>query len=161
MEELKNEQIIQILLSVADPDESCASNKYCQVLFASQLVEHVVAQRPDLLPEVVALCCSFDGLYCVQQHLLACILKCQDCSEALEEQLSIALKYKLLNSSSKHQLVALIKCISSIKEKRRNQVLSQLDGSIWECTHSYSNLKLDIEVCALLHRLFFLFLNLI
>jgi len=150
-EDLKKEEITNILFSIAQTSDLMQVKNYCQVLFASELVEQVVRQQQDWIPEILALCSSFESLSCVQEHLLLCLLKSGEVTPATEEQLEIALQYKLKQHSCKHELVSLMKVLVLRKNKTRQEIVSRLgDKSIWEfnsCSLEL-DLKPNIEICS-------------
>lgn len=149
-ESLQKEEFTSLLLSIAQKKDLGEVQNYCQMLFASELVEHIVLHQQDWIPEIVALVCSFKTMYSVQEHLLQCLLKSAEISAATEEQLEICLSYKMTQNSSKHELVCLLKPLAIRKRKVRDSLLSNLgDNSIWQL-HLYAtdlNLEPNLNIC--------------
>jgi hypothetical protein len=149
-ENLQKEEITGLLLSIAQKKDLGEVQNYCQMLFASELVEHIVLQQQDLIPEILALVCSFKTMYSVQEHLLQCVSKTAEISAATEEQLEICLNYKMSENCSKHELVCLMKPLATRKRKVRDSLLSNLgDCSIWQLHSSAMEFKLEpnLNIC--------------
>lgn len=149
-ESLQKEEITGLLLNIAHKKDLCEVQNYCQMQFASELVEHVVLQQQDLIPEILALVCSFKNLSSVQDHLLQCLLKAAEITAETEEQLEICLSYKMTKKCCNHELVCLLRPLVARKRKVRELLLLNLgESSIWQMRSSATDLSLkpNLNIC--------------
>ncbi|CAB3378579.1 Hypothetical predicted protein [Cloeon dipterum] len=133
IEGVQKDVLLKLLLYVAETHELMAVQNHCLVLLASELVEQTMAQHAEWLPEIIALCSSFDSLWSVLEHLLQCLLRVGVESEAVAEQLETALEFKIGLGGSRHDLLALMKPIILWKRRHAAGILAELaEESIWQ-----------------------------
>ncbi|XP_059486902.1 uncharacterized protein LOC132203268 [Neocloeon triangulifer] len=109
IEGLQKDDLLQMLIYLAEMHDMMAIEKHCHMLFALEMVEQVVSQHQEWLPEILALCSSYSTLVCVQEHLLHLLTKSNFESEAIAEQLEVVLEYNLDINSCKHNLVSILR----------------------------------------------------